>query len=236
MYFEVKHYKSFERHSSIEKCSTQDQTQSVRVGVFCAEWNGFLVLVEEGDFSRTRPWHRDGWVVEFSWYYYFGQMVYMDPFDERLFDSLGFFSAYSIPRGLIALDDQVGGYCCWLDAGDWWVVCRLFLLLEVPIDQNMEGFLGWVTRVVGDLFGWVVGVRSSAVDGSGSPLQVMDLASVLMRFSFFAAARGFSLSVWPKSIGLGIALLLVCGMMRGWRRGCSAGSSYSCFALAIICV
>jgi hypothetical protein len=27
--FEVKHYKSFECHSSVEKCPTQDQTKSV---------------------------------------------------------------------------------------------------------------------------------------------------------------------------------------------------------------
>jgi hypothetical protein len=62
----------------------------VCVGVLRAEQNGFLVLVEEGDFPRTGPWHHDGWVVEFSRYYYFGQMVYMDPFDERFYDSSGF--------------------------------------------------------------------------------------------------------------------------------------------------
>ncbi len=96
--------------------------------------------------------------------------------------------------------------------------------------------MGWVTGVVGDLFDWVVGVRSSAVDGSVSPPQVMDFASVPMQFFWFAAAHGSFLSVWPRSIDLRIALLLVRGMMRGWRRGCSAGSSHSCFALAIICV
>ena len=46
----------------------------------------------------------------------------------------------------------------------------------------MECFLGWVTGVVGDLFDWVVGIGSSAVNGSGSSLQVMGLASVLMQF------------------------------------------------------
>jgi hypothetical protein len=108
----------------------------------CAEQNGFLVLAEEGDFLRTRPGNCDGWVVKISRYYYFGRMVYMDPFDERFFDSLGFFSANSIPKSHVAFDDQVGGYCCWLDAGDWWIFCWSFLLLEAPIGQSMEGFLG----------------------------------------------------------------------------------------------
>ncbi len=67
-----------------------DAEDMVCVGVLRAERNRFLVLAEEGDFPRTGPWHRDGWVVNFSWYYYFGRMVYMDPFDERFFDSSGF--------------------------------------------------------------------------------------------------------------------------------------------------
>ena len=106
----------------------------------------------------------------------------------------------------------------------------MFLLLEVPIDQSMEGFLGWVTGVVGDLLEWVVGVRSSVVDGTGSPPQVMGFASVLMQFLLICGGSGvFPLSMaekyWP-----------VCGMMRGWRRGCNVGSSHLCFVLAIICV
>ena len=125
-----------------------DVEDAARVGVLRAERNGFLVLVEEGDFPRTRPWHCDGWVIEFSWFNYFGRMVYMDLFDERFFDSSGFFSTNSIPKSRVAFDDQVGGYCCWLDAGDWWIFCWSFLLLEVPIDQSLEGFLGWVTGVV----------------------------------------------------------------------------------------
>ncbi len=36
------------------------------VAVLRAEQNVFLVLVEEGDFQRTGPWHCDGWVDEFS--------------------------------------------------------------------------------------------------------------------------------------------------------------------------
>ena len=64
-----------------------DAEDVVRIGVLRAERNGFLVLAEEGDFPHTGPWHHNGWVVEFSQYYYFGRMVYMDPFDERLFDS-----------------------------------------------------------------------------------------------------------------------------------------------------
>ncbi len=74
-------------------CSAQlrfDVEDVVCIGVLRAERNGFLDLAEEGDFPRTGPWHRNGWVVEFSRYYYFGRMVYMDPFDERFFDSSGF--------------------------------------------------------------------------------------------------------------------------------------------------
>jgi hypothetical protein len=67
-----------------------DVEDAARVGVLRAERNGFLVLVEEDDFPCTRPWHRDGWVIEFSWFNYFGRMVYMDLFDERFFDSSGF--------------------------------------------------------------------------------------------------------------------------------------------------
>ena len=52
-----------------------DVEDVVHVGVLRAERNGFLVLAEKGDFPRTGPWHRDGWVVEFSWYYFFGWMV-----------------------------------------------------------------------------------------------------------------------------------------------------------------
>jgi hypothetical protein len=186
-------------------CSVQlrfDAEDMVRVGVLRAERNGFLVLAEEGDSPRTGPWHRNGWVIEFSRYYYFGQMVYMDPFDERFFDSSGFFSAYSVPKKRVAFDDQAGGYCCWLDAGDWWIFCRSFLLLEVPIDQSMEGFLGWVMGVVGDLLEWVVGVWSSVVDGTGSPPQVMGFASVLMQFLLICGGSGvFPLSMaknyWP---------------------------------------
>ncbi len=66
----------------------------------------------------------------------------------------------------------------------------------------MEGFLGWVMGVVGDLFNWVVGVRSLAVDGSGLPPQVMDFASVLMQFLLICGGSGvFPLSMaeryWP---------------------------------------
>ncbi len=68
-----------------------DVEDSVCVGDLRAKRNGFLVLAEEGDFPRTGPWHRDGWAVKFSWYYYFDWMVYMDPFDERFFDSSGVF-------------------------------------------------------------------------------------------------------------------------------------------------
>jgi hypothetical protein len=67
-------------------------------------------------------------------------------------------------RGRIVYDDQVGGHCCWLDAGDWWILCRTFLLLEVPIEQSMESFLGWVTGVVADLLVFLCRIDSTYVE------------------------------------------------------------------------
>ena len=61
-------------------------------------------------------------------------------------------------------------------------ILSYLLLLEVPIEQSMEGFLGWVTEMVANLLDWFVGVWSSAVDEGGSHPQVMDFASVLMQF------------------------------------------------------
>ncbi len=54
----------------------------------------------------------------------------------------------------------------------------------------MAGFLGWVTGVVADLLDWVVGVRSSAGDGAGSRPQVMEFASVIMRFLLVCDGSG----------------------------------------------
>jgi hypothetical protein len=62
--------------------------------------------------------------------------------------TLGFFSAPMGEGGCIVYEDRGGGHCCWLDAGDWWIFCHIFLLLVVPIEQSMEGFLGWVRGVV----------------------------------------------------------------------------------------
>jgi hypothetical protein len=121
----------------------------------------------------------------------------MDPFDERFFDSSGFFSAHMGDRGLILYNNKARGHCCWLDAGNWWIFCCTFLLLEVLIEQSMAGFLGWVTGVVADLLNWIVGVPSSAGDGGGSHLQVMEFASVLMRSLLVCGGSG----VFPSSFG-----------------------------------
>ena len=91
----------------------------------------------------------------------------------------------------------------------------------------MEGFLGLVSGVVGGLFDWVVGVWSTVVDGGGSPLQMMDFASVLMQFLLICGGSGVLPLIWLRSIGFHIALLVVCGMMRGWWRGCNVGFSCS---------
>ena len=114
----------------------------------------------------------------------------MDPFDEPFFDSLGFFSAQMGDRGHILYNDEAGGHCCWLDARDWWIFCCKFLLLEVPNEQNMAGFLGWVTGVVAGLLNWVVGVWSSAGGGVGLHPLVMEFASVLMRFLLVCGGSG----------------------------------------------
>ncbi len=103
-----------------------------------------MVVAEEGDFPCTGPGHCNSWVGNYLWYYYFGCLVYMDPFDEQFFDSSGVLSAHMGDRGYIVHNDQAGRHCCWLDAGNWWIFCCTFLLLEVPIEQSMEGFLGWV--------------------------------------------------------------------------------------------
>jgi hypothetical protein len=112
----------------------------------------------------------------------------MDPFDKQFFDSSGLFSAHMGDKGCIVNDDQAGGHCCWLDAGNWWIFCCTFLLLKVPIEQNMAGFFGWVTGVVADLFHWVVGVPSYAGDGVGLHPQVMEFASV--RFLLVCGGSG----------------------------------------------
>jgi hypothetical protein len=182
--------------------SASNRDGAVHVAVLRVGQNGFLVVAEEGDFPCTGPWHCDGWVDNYSRYYYFGRLIYMDPFDEWFLNSLGFFSACLGDRGCIVYNDQAGGHFCWLDAGDWWIYCCTFLLLEVPIEQSMAGFLGWVMGVVADLLDWVVGVQSSAGDGAGLHPQVMEFASVLMRFLLVCGGSGVFLlhladKYWP---------------------------------------
>ncbi len=211
-----------------------NRDDAVHVAVLHAEQNGFLVIANEGDFPHTEPWHCDGWVDDYLRYYYFGWLVYMDPSDKRFFDSLGFFSAHMGEGGGIVYNDQVGRHCCWLDAGDWWIFCCTFLLLEVPIEQSMEGFLGWVTGVVANLLDWFVGVWSSAVDWGGLHPQVMDFASVLMRFLLVCGGSRAFLFIWLICIGLATISLLACSMTWGWWRGCSIALFHSCFALVTI--
>jgi hypothetical protein len=165
-----------------------DRDDAVCVAVLCAGQNGILVVAEEGGFPCTGPWHCNGVVDNYLRYYYFGHLIYMDPFDEWFFDSLGFFSVHMGDRGRIVYDDQAGGHCCWLDASNWWIFFHTFLLLDVPIEQSMEGFLGWVTGVMADLLDWVVGIWSSA--GAGLHPQVMDFASALMNFLLVCGSSG----------------------------------------------
>jgi hypothetical protein len=78
---------------------------TVSVAILHVGRNRFLVLEEEGDFPCTEPWHRDGWVDDLSQYYYFGCLVYMDPFDERLINFLVFFVVSCIRR--VALHSMI---------------------------------------------------------------------------------------------------------------------------------
>jgi hypothetical protein len=55
----------------------------------------------------------------------------MDAFDKRFFDSSGFLSAHMGDKGCTVYNDQAGGHCCLLNAGDWWIFCRTFLLLNL---------------------------------------------------------------------------------------------------------
>ncbi len=70
--------------------SASNRDGAVHVAVLRMGQNGFLVVAEEGDFPCTGPWHCDGWVDNYSRYYYFGCLIYMDPFDEWFLNSLGF--------------------------------------------------------------------------------------------------------------------------------------------------
>ncbi len=45
-----------------------NEEDAVRVAVLHGGRNGFLVVAEEGDFHCTGPWHRNGWVDNYSRY------------------------------------------------------------------------------------------------------------------------------------------------------------------------
>ncbi len=111
---------------------SSDRKDAAHVAVLHTGQNGFLVVAEEGGFHRMGLWHHDGCVDDYSRYYYFGCLVYMDPFDERFFDSLRFFSAHMEQVSCIVYDDQVSGHCCWLDAGDWWIFVIHLYYLRFP--------------------------------------------------------------------------------------------------------
>ncbi len=110
---------------------TSDREDAACVAVLSAAQNIFLVVAGEGDFPLMGPWHHDGWVDDYSRYYYFACLVYMDPFDKLFYNSLCFFSAHMVEGSHIVYGNQVGRHCCWLNAGDWWIFCHTFLLLEV---------------------------------------------------------------------------------------------------------
>jgi hypothetical protein len=114
----------------------------------------------------------------------------MDPFNKSFFDSSGFLSAYLCSMSCIVFNDQVGGHCCWLNDGNWWIFCRLFLLLNKTIKQSMEGFLGWVMGMVANLPDWFVGAWSLVADEAGSPLKVIRFVLVLKQFILICGGSG----------------------------------------------
>ncbi len=125
-----------------------DKDDAICVAVLHAGRNGFLVLVEEGNFPRTWPWHCDGWVDDYSRYYYFSRLVYMDPFDERFFDSLGFFSAHMGDRVvLFTMIRREGIVASWMPVtGGYFVTPSCFL--RSPLSRawraSLVGLQGWL--------------------------------------------------------------------------------------------
>jgi hypothetical protein len=106
-----------------------DEDDAIHVAVLHAGRNGFLVLAEEGDFSHTGPWHRDGWVDDYSHYYYFGCLVYMDPFNKWFFNSSGFFVLiWGIRVVLFAMIRREGIVAGWMPVtGGYFVAPSCFL-------------------------------------------------------------------------------------------------------------
>jgi hypothetical protein len=150
-----------------------DRDDAVCVAVLCTGKNGFLVVAEEGDFlvqglgiAMVGLTITNGTITLDAW-----------------FTWIPLTSGSSIFQGFLVL---IWG----IAAGNWWIFCRTFLLLEVPIEQSMEGFLGWVMGGVAALLDWFVGIWSSTDDGGCLHPQVMDFASVLMRFLLVCGRSG----------------------------------------------
>jgi hypothetical protein len=91
-----------------------NEDDAIRVAVLRAGRNGFLVSAEEGDFPCMGPWHCNGWVDDYSHYYYFGCLVYMDPFDKRFFNSLGVFIIWGIRVVLFTTIRREGIVAGWM--------------------------------------------------------------------------------------------------------------------------
>ncbi len=156
------------------------QLERHRIAVLIAVRNNFSVPVQEGMRGSVGPNPNDnGWVSEFWEYQYFWETCSVNPFCHLTMDQTG--DTYEHPN---SDEIQLSGFPVMLDEAEWWIFCRTFLLLEIPIPQTMDSFLGWVTGVVSDLLFWVVGVRGAdALEGGGETCpQVMDFGLVLLRF------------------------------------------------------
>jgi hypothetical protein len=125
---------------------------------------------------------------KFGVYQYFRETCSVNPFCHSTMDQTG--ETYEHPN---SAEFHLSRFPVMLDAAEWWIFCCTFLLLEVPIPQTMDAFLGWVTGVVSDLLFWVVGVRGAdALEGGGQtrPQVVMDFGLVLLRFLMICGWRG----------------------------------------------
>ena len=49
-----------------------DRDDTFCVAILHVGPNGFLVVAKEGDFPCTGPWHHNGWIDDYSGYYYIG--------------------------------------------------------------------------------------------------------------------------------------------------------------------
>ena len=116
--------------------------------------------VQEGMWGDGGPGPKgNDCVDELGCYQYFRQICSVNPFCHSTMDRPWRRETYDRPNS----DDLLSNHPVMLDGGEWWIFCHTFLLLEVPIPQTMDAFLGWATGVITDLLHWLVGVWGADV-------------------------------------------------------------------------